>query len=61
MRDKASNGQTDPTRDHHMINGTLVPVEEPARARAGKARSTKRQKPAKLDKHKSPAHAATAE
>lgn len=46
MRDKASTGQTDHTRDHHMIDGQLVPVVERSPNRTQKARSTKRQKAA---------------
>lgn len=44
MRDKAHNGSVDPTRDHHMINGRLVPVTERPATRAQKSRSTKRNK-----------------
>jgi hypothetical protein len=46
MRDKASTGATDPRKDHHMIDGRLVPVVEPAANRSQKARSAKRQKAA---------------
>lgn len=46
MRDKPHSGAIDHTRDHHFINGQLVPVVERAPNRTQKARSIKRQKTA---------------
>lgn len=47
MKDKAHNGQVDSSRDHHMINGTLVPVVERSPNRSQKARASKRNRGAK--------------
>lgn len=46
MKDKASTGSIDHSRDHHMIGGQLVPVVERAPNRSQKARATKRNKAA---------------
>jgi hypothetical protein len=41
VKDKANNGQVDPDRDHHFINGRMVPVVERPPTRAQKARAKK--------------------
>jgi hypothetical protein len=41
VRDKQHSGQVDPNRDHHFINGRLVPVVDRAPTRAQKVRSRK--------------------
>lgn len=50
MRDKPHDGQIDHTRDHHMINGQLVPVVEARSTRAGSSKPSTRRKAAKKGK-----------
>lgn len=57
MKDKASTGTTDPRHDHHMIDGQLVRVVEPAPSRSKKARSSKRDRAGALDKSTTRTHA----
>lgn len=42
MRDKQSTGAVDPNRDHHYIDGKMVPVTEKSPTRVQKQRASKR-------------------
>lgn len=50
MKDKAHTGTIDHTRDHHMINGQLVPVVESRSTLKGPRRSAKGSKRASASK-----------
>lgn len=50
MRDKHSTGQVDPSKDHHMIGGVLVPAVERSPNRVQKSKATKRNRGEKSGK-----------